>query len=85
MPQKLFQSIVKAEIQYSDDETYYAFYTLPYIEYENKAPLLRKNRIGIKNSSYLKEIVYNSDGRNPIYNHNQGLELLNIPEDCYIE
>lgn len=72
-----------------DGQTYYAFYSLPIIEYEevnedegikDVASLLSKNRISIEKQSYLNEIIYNADGRNPIYNHNQGLKLINIPD-----
>lgn len=72
---------IKAEITY-DDKKYYAFYSLPIIEYTGLAPSLAKNRIAIKNDEYLKDVLYNADGRNPLYNHNQGLELVNIPKNC---
>lgn len=70
-----------------DDQMYYAFFSLPIIEYEYREnaltidSLLRKNRISIDKNYYLNEIVYNADGRNPIYNHNQGLRLYNIPSN----
>lgn len=46
--------------------------------------LLPSNRIAINREFYLNEIVYNADGRNPIYNHNQGLELINLPEGAVV-
>ena len=87
----------KAEVkEKNDNQTYYAFYSLPIIQYEksnidesNMPPeeeliedvtnLLSINRISIDKHFYLNEVVYNADGRNPIYNHNQGLKLINIP------
>jgi hypothetical protein len=65
---------------------YYAFFSLPIIEYEynefiSVSSLLPINRIAIDKDFYLNEIVYNADGRNPIYNHNQGLKLINIPSN----
>ena len=75
---------IRAEIVLSEDQTYYGFFSLPIIEYENLgglnvASLLLKNRIAIDKKYYLKEIIYNQDGRNPVYNHNQGLKLINLP------
>jgi len=75
---------IRAEVVLSEDQTYYGFFSLPIIEYENLgglnvASLLLKNRIAIDKKYYLKEIIYNQDGRNPVYNHNQGLKLINLP------
>ena len=78
---KYRQQIIKSEIKYSSDQTYYAFYSLPIIEYEKAQD---NNRIGIRNDTYIKEVLYNSDGRNPLYNHNQGLEILNLPDNCIV-
>ena len=65
------------------DQYYYAFFSLPIIEYEpadlKVNALLEVNRISIDKDKYLNEIIYNQDGRNPVYNHNQGLRLYNIP------
>ena len=33
----------------------------------------------------LKEVVYNNDGRNPIYNHNQGVKINNLKEGDYVK
>jgi hypothetical protein len=64
---------------------YYAFFSLPIIEYEpaelSAHVLLPINRISIDKEYYLNEIIYNADGRNPVYNHNQGLKLYNIPSN----
>lgn len=78
------QHILKAEVQY-EEKSYYAFYSLPMIEYEQKPPSLEKDRIGINNKTYLKDVLYNNDGRNPLYSHNQGLELINLPENYCIK
>ena len=70
------------------DQTYYSFFSLPIIEYEPDSTLVNDRlpiqRIAIDKNSYLKDVVYNSDGRNPIYNHNQGLKLINLPENSII-
>ena len=85
------QYILKVELNYRNPnknndktKTYYAFYSLPIIIYKNKPPFTESARIAIKDSSYIKEVVYNADGRNPLYNHNQGLELINVPDNCLI-
>lgn len=82
----------KAEVKDKDNnQIYYAFYSLPIIWYEkintneeelieDVTNLLSINRISIDKHFYLNEVVYNADGRNPIYNHNQGLKLINIPD-----
>ena len=59
---------------------YYGYYPLPVIEYKSEKPAIYANRrIAIDRKTYLKEITYNADGRNPIYNHNQGLKIINLP------
>lgn len=76
---------IKVSVQLTDDQMYYAFFSLPIIEYEPSVleinALLPINRISIDKDFYLNEIVYNQDGRNPVYNHNQGLKLYNIPSN----
>lgn len=74
--------IIRAQITY-EEKDYYAFYSFPVVEY-NSTSIPTYNKIAINKSTLLKEIVYNADGRNPIYNHNQGVELINIPEGCTI-
>lgn len=69
---------IKTEINLNDNETYYAFIGIPIIKYEGNN--LPKELISIDKQYYLSEIVYNADGRNPIYNHNQGLKL-NLPKN----
>ena len=76
---------IKAIAQLKTGQTYYAYYNLPIIEYEpGMMPLLQSQRIAIENNFYLKEITYNSDGRRPIYNHNQGLKLNHLPNDAVV-
>ena len=70
---------IRAEVRLNSKETYYAFVSLPIIEYYID-PIGQENLISIDRSTYLNEIVYNSDGRNPTYNQNQGLKL-NLPDD----
>ena len=79
---------IKAEVKLTTDkiytgETYYAYFSLPIIEYEpgqNLNAKLHKDTIAIDKATYLNEIVYNADGRNPVYNHNAGLKLINLPK-----
>lgn len=76
---------IKASVQLKTGQMYYAFFSLPIIEYEpaelSAHVLLPINRISIDKEYYLNEIIYNADGRNPVYNHNQGLKLYNIPSN----
>ena len=79
---------IQAEVKVKTGETYYAYFSLPIIEYEEGQNLhikLHKDTIAIDKSTYLNEIVYNADGRNPIYNHNAGLKLINLPEEAIVE
>lgn len=69
--------ILKAKITY-DSKEYYAFYPLCVIEYTGSLPSI--NRISIDKKSLLKEILYNADGRNPIYSHSQGVKINNLPK-----
>lgn len=78
---------LKAETKLKTGETYYAYFSLPIIEYEEGQNLqlkLHKDTIAIDRAAYLNEIVYNADGRNPIYNHNAGLKLINLPENAIV-
>lgn len=69
--------ILKAKMTY-DSKEYYAFYPLCIIEYTGSLPSI--NRISIDKKSLLKEILYNADGRNPIYSHSQGVKINNLPK-----
>ncbi len=66
--------IVKAEVKIKDEITskynsYYAYYPIPVIKYNNN---VIKN-IYIDKTKTLKYITYNADGRNPLFNKNQGI------------
>ena len=72
---KFRYQIVKADIEY-ENNNYYAFYPMPVIEYNNAGNL----HIGLDKTTTLKSITYNANGRNPLYNKNQFIEL-NISGD----
>ena len=72
---KFRYQIVKADIEY-ENNNYYAFYPMPVIEYNNAGNL----HIGLDKTTTLKSVTYNADGRNPLYNKNQFIEL-NISGD----
>lgn len=77
---KFRYQIIKADIEY-EKNNYYAFYPMPVIEYNNAGNL----RVGLNKTTTIKSITYNSDGRNPLYNKNQFVELnINGLQDCYI-
>lgn len=77
---KFRYQIVKADIAY-EKNNYYAFYPMPVIEYNNAENL----HVGLDKTTTIKSITYNSDGRNPLYNKNQFVELnINGLQDCYI-
>lgn len=84
---KYLWSNIKVEIEKSNTDStkssYYAFYSLPIIIYESNYSVsnLINNRIAISKNDYLNEIVYNADGHYPLYNHNQGLKLINLPSN----
>ena len=67
---KFRYQIVKADVKY-EDNNYYAFYPMPVIEYNNADNL----DVGLDKTTTIKSITYNSDGRNPLYNKNQFVEL----------
>jgi hypothetical protein len=62
---------------------YYATYNIPFIWYSSQNNLITTydHLLAIDRSSYLSSVLYNADGRNPIYNHNQGLKFINIPSN----
>lgn len=64
--------IFKVEAKY-ENNSYYAHYGLPVIDYYNDKA--RDFEVRINNTTLLKSITYNADGRNPLYNKNQGVEL----------
>lgn len=66
--------IVKSYIKLGTSQQYYAFYPIPMVYYHN-ANRGRKFDIKIHADKTLKTVLYNSDGRNPLYNTNQGLSF----------
>ena len=75
--------IIKAEAKLNKvdgstgTQTHYAFYPVPIIEYEQA---IYDGSISIVKDKTLKHILYNADGRNPLYNENQGV-FFNFSED----
>lgn len=53
-----------------DGNDYYAFYPVPVIDYKDVG---KRYHIGLDATKTLKSITYNADGRNPLYNKNQGI------------
>lgn len=80
---KFMNQIVKAQTTYTVGDSsykYYAFYGIPVIK------KYADNDIQIDKTSLLKSITYNADGRNPLYNKNQGVTLIGSGiEDLFIE
>lgn len=78
---KYRNQIIKASVKYENND-YYAFYPLPIVESTSS-----DIRVRIDKTSTLKYITYNSDGRNPLYNKNQGIsiELLgDLAQNSYV-
>lgn len=67
---KFRYQIVKANVKYEKND-YYAFYPMPVIQYNNAGNL----HVGLDKTTTIKSITYNGDGRNPLYNKNQFVEL----------
>lgn len=81
---KLSNQIIKAEVTYNSNSyySYYPIYTIDYKELE----LITK--IYIDKTRTLKYITYNADGRNPLFNKNQGICIRiegNANTNYYIE
>lgn len=55
----------------STSQAYNAFYPVPFIEYYND----KAYTVSIDRDSTIKQVLYNADGRNPMYNKKQGLSL----------
>lgn len=51
--------------------TYYAHYPIPVVHYITAASY----HVGISYRDYLKQILYNSNGYNPLYSQNQGVKV----------
>ena len=80
---KYTNCIVKGEAKLTkvdgsnETQTHYAFYPIPIIEFENDAFV---SMVSIDKSKTLKHILYNADGRNPLYDTNLGV-FFNFSED----
>lgn len=75
---KFRNQIVSANVKWTVGKTdtsngtsydYYGYYPVPVISY----PYGKQYDVGIDKTKTLKSITYNSDGRNPLYNKNQGV------------
>lgn len=60
--------IVRAQTR-MEGQVYYAFYPVPVINYYNTTSYV----LTLDKTKTLKNILYNADGRNPLYNKNQGV------------
>lgn len=60
--------IVRAQTTF-EGQDYYAFYPVSVINYKNSD----KYEVILDKTKTLKDILYNADGRNPLYNKNQGI------------
>lgn len=85
---KLSNQIIKAEVIYNNNSyySYYPIYTIDYKESESESKLIKN--IYIDKTKTLKYITYNSDGRNPLFNKNQGICIRiegNANTNYYIE
>ena len=60
--------IVRASATF-EGQSYYAFYPVPVINYKS----VKSYTATIDKTKTLKNILYNADGRNPLYNKNQGV------------
>lgn len=73
---KCSNQIIKAEAKLAkvdgsnETQTHYAFYPIPVIDYDNE---WYAQNIRINKRKTLSHILYNADGRNPLYNENQGV------------
>lgn len=68
---KFRNQIIKCTVSYNDSE-YYATYPVPIIEY----PFGDVGyKVSIPRARLLRSIVYNSNGRNPLYNSNTGVSI----------
>lgn len=66
--------IVKAETTYQSQK-YYAFYPLPVVNYlaADVKKLVEAEKIHFDDQRLIKQVLYNADGHNPLYNKNQGV------------
>lgn len=73
---KFRNQIIRGDVKWEGND-YYGFYPIPIIEYNNINSTTGKKpyHVYINNNETLKSITYNSDGRYPIYNKNQGVTI----------
>ena len=65
--------IVKASLSWESGQ-YYACYPVPVVNYHTKTDgSIVDYRVKVSSKYTLKSIMYNADGRNPLYNKNQGV------------
>ena len=57
------------------NQLYNAFYPICWVDYTSKEAQ-EKFRVGVDSNFYLKQIMYNADGRNPSYNKSQGVGFI---------
>lgn len=70
---KYRNQIVQAYATVTGNATrYYCNYPIPIIKYSTATSTCK---VHIDNTYTLKQILYNADGRNPLYNKNQGIKL----------
>ena len=66
--------IVRGQTSF-EQQDYYAFYPIPTVNYVKRI----NYRIKIDKTKTLKYVIYNADGRNPLYNKNQGVSI-SVPD-----
>lgn len=77
---RIFRNQIVRGMTSLEGQSYYAFYPIPVVNY--KSSIYgdgKKYHIAIDSKKTLKSITYNSDGRNPLYNKNQGI-FINIQD-----
>lgn len=84
LSRKFRNQIVKASTKVSvssenlnrNNSEYYAFYPVPVVYYyANTAGQTKRYHVSIDSTKTLRSITYNADGRNPLYNKNQGISI----------
>ena len=72
--------LIEASVRVRDTEQeYHAVFPICVVEgTAAQIAAIKKANIYINSKKYLKQILYNSDGRTPIYNKNQGVTIENI-------
>lgn len=71
---RIFRNQIVRAMTSVEGQNYYAFYPIPVVNY--KSDIYgdgKRYHIALDAKKTLKSITYNSDGRNPLYNKNQGI------------